>query len=80
MNNTIYKVISLSKVNWRMCKHLTSQGNIYPREEVESGMGIEVLMVGSDIEGEVSGEVLEDPMVLLEGDLTCGTAMVYVPS
>jgi len=41
---------------------------------------MEALMAGSDMEGEVSGEVLGDPMVLLEGDLACGIAMVCVPS
>jgi len=57
-----------------------SQGDIYPIGEVELGFRIEVLMVGSDMEGEASGEVLGDPMALLEGDLACGTAMVCVPS
>jgi len=48
--------------------------------EVELGFGIEALMVGSNMDGEASGEVLGDPMALLEGDLACGTAMVCMPS
>ena len=31
------------------------------------------------MEEEALGEVLEDPMALLEGDLACGTAMVCTP-
>ena len=33
-------------------------------------------MVGSDKEGDASGEVSGDPMALWEGDLACGTTMV----
>jgi len=55
---------------------LTSQGGGYPIGEVKSGFGIETLMAGSDMDGRASGEVSGDPMVLLEGDLACGTAMV----
>jgi len=80
MNDTMYEVISQSEVNWRTRECLTSQGGIYPTGEVESGFGIEVLMAGSDIEGEASGEALGDPMALLEGDLACGTATVCAPS
>ena len=58
----------------------TSQGDRYPIGEVESGFGIEALMVGSDMGKELSGEALGDPMALLEGDLACGTAMVCAPS
>jgi len=54
----------------------TSQGDRYPIGEVESGFRIEALMVGLDIDGKASGEVLGDSMALLEGDLACGTAMV----
>jgi len=49
---------------------------MYPIGEVKLGFRIEVLMVGSDIEGEASEEALGDPMALLEGDLACGTATV----
>jgi len=80
MNNTMYKVTSQSEANWRMHERLTSQGDKYPIGEVESGFGIEALMAGSDMDGKVSGEVLGDPMALLEGDLACGTAMVCAPS
>jgi len=80
MNDVMYKVTSQSKANWRMHKCLTSQGDRYPIGEVELGFGIEALMAGSDMDGEISGEVLGDPMALLEGDLACGTAMVCVPS
>jgi len=76
----MYEVISQSKANWRTHEHPTSQGDKYPIGEVKSGFGIEALMVGSDMDGEASGEVLGDPMALLEGDLACGTAMVCVPS
>ena len=76
----MYEVTSQSEVNWRTCECLTSQGDIYPIGEVESGFGIGALLAGSDIEGDVSGEVSGDPMVLLEGDLACGTAMVCMPS
>ena len=76
----MYEVTSQSKVNWRTRECLTSQGDIYPIGEVESGFGIEALMAGSDMDGEASGEVLGDSMVLLEGDLACGTAMVCAPS
>jgi len=76
----MYKVTSQSDANWRMHEHLTSQGDRYPIGEVESGFGIEALMAGSDMDGEASGEVLGDSMVLLEGDLACGTAMVCAPS
>ena len=48
--------------------------------EVKLGFGMEALMAGSDIGGEVSGELSGDPMALLEGDLACGTAMVCTPS
>jgi len=40
------------------------------------GFRIEALMAGPGMEGEASGEVLGDPMVLSGGDLLCGTAMV----
>jgi len=76
----MYEVTSQSKVNWRTHEHPTSQGDKYPIGEVESGFGIEVLMAGSNIDGEASGEVSGDPMALLEGDLACGTAMVCAPS
>ena len=49
---------------------------IYPIRGVEVGFGMEALMAGSDMDGEALGEVSGDPMVLLEGDLACGTAMV----
>jgi len=74
----MYEVTSQFKANWRMHEHPTSQGDRYPIGEVESGFGIEALMAGSDMDGEVSGEVLGDPMALLEGDLACSTAMVCV--
>jgi len=76
----MYGVTSQFEANWRTRRHLTSQGDIYPIGEVESGLGIEALMAGSDIEGEALGEVLGDPMALLEGDLACGTATVCVLS
>jgi len=76
MNDTMYKVMSQSEANWRTHEHLTSQGDIYPIGEVKLGFRMEALMAGSDIEGEASGEVSGDPMVLLEGDLACGTATV----
>jgi len=76
----MYEVTSQSEVNWRTHECLTSQGDKYPIGEVKLGFGIEALMVGSDIDGEASGEVSEDPMALLEGDLACGTAMVCTPS
>jgi len=76
MNDTMYEVTSQSEANWRTHERPMSQGDIYPIGEVKSGFGIEALMAGSDIEGEASGEVLGDPMVLLEGDLACGTATV----
>jgi len=79
MNDTMYEVTSQSEANWRMRRHPTSQGGIYPIGEVGSGFGMEALMAGSDIEGEASGEVLGDPMALLEGDLACGTATVCAP-
>jgi len=63
-----------------MHEHLTSQGDIYLIGEVKLGFRIEVLMAGSDIEGEALGEVLGDPMVLLEGDLVYGIAMVCMLS
>ena len=63
-----------------MCRHLISQGDIYPKGEIKLGIRIEALMVGSDIEEDALGEVLQDPMALLEGDLACGTAMVYALS
>jgi len=72
----MYEVTSQSEANWGTHEHPTSQGDRYPIGEVESGFGIEALMAGSDMDGEVSGEVSGDPMVLLEGDLACGTAMV----
>jgi len=72
----MYEVTSQFKANWRMHEHPTSQGDKYPIGEVKSGFGIEALMVGSDRDGEVSGEVSGDPMALLEGDLAYGTAMV----
>ena len=80
MNDAIYEVISQSKANWRMRRRPTSQGDIYPRGEVEAGFGIEALMAGSDIAEEVSGEALGDAEVLSGGDLLCGTAMVCAPS
>jgi len=76
----MYEVMSQFKVNWRTHERLTSQGDKYPIGEVKSGFRIEALMAGSDIDGEVLGEVLGDPMVLLEGDLACGTATVCTPS
>jgi len=76
----MYEVTSQFKANWRMHEHPMSQGDKYPIGEVELGFGIEALMAGSDIDGEVLGEVLGDPMALLEGDLACGTAMVCVLS
>jgi len=80
MNDIMYEVTSQSKANWRMHEHPMSQGDIYPIGEVELGIGMEVLMAGSDMEGEALGEALGDPMALLEGDLACGTATVCVPS
>ena len=76
MNDTMYKVTSQSEANWRTHRCPTSQGNIYPRGEVNMGFRIEALMAGPGMEGEASGEVLGDPMVLSGGDLLCGTAMV----
>jgi len=72
----MYKVTSQSDANWRTHEHPTSQGDRYPIGEVKLGFRIEALMAGSDMDGEVSGEVLGDSMALLEGDLACGTAMV----
>ena len=80
MNDVMYKVTSQSKANWRTHEHPTSQGDRYPIGEVKLGFRIEALMVGSDMDGEASGEVLGDPMALLEGDLACGTAIVCAPS
>jgi len=76
----MYEVTSQSEVNWRMHERPTSQGDRYPIGEVKLGFGIEALMVGSDMDGDASGEVSGDPMALLEGDLACGTAMVCAPS
>jgi len=76
----MYEVIGLSKANWRMRRRPMSQGDIYPIGEVKVGLGIEALMAGSDMDGDASGEASGDPMVLLEGDLACGTAMVCAPS
>jgi len=76
----MYEVSSQSEANWRTHERLTSQGDKYPIGEVELGFGIEALMAGSDMDGEASGEVLGDPMVLLEGDLACGTAIICAPS
>jgi len=69
MNDTMYEVTSQSEANWRTCERWTSQGDIYPIGEVKLGFGMEALMAGSNIEEEVLGEVLGDPMALLEGDL-----------
>jgi len=80
MNDTMYEVTNQFEANWRTREHLTSQGDKYPIGEVKLGFGIEALMAGSDIDRKVSGEVSGDPMVLLEGDLACGTAMVCAPS
>jgi len=80
MNDVMYKVTSQSKANWRTHECPTSQGDRYPIGEVKLGFRIEALMVGSDMDGEASGEVLGDPMALLEGDLACGTAIVCAPS
>jgi len=80
MNDATYKVTGQSEANWRMHEHLTSQGDRYPIGEVELGFGIEVLMAGSNMDREAWGEVLGDPMVLLEEDLACGTAVVCAPS
>jgi len=80
MNDVIYEVTGQSEANWRTHEHLTSQGDRYPIGEVKSGFGIEALMAGSDMDGKALGEVSGDPMVLLEGDLACGTAMVCAPS
>ena len=44
------------------------------------GFRIEALMAGPGMEGDVSGEVSGDPVVLSGGDLLCGTAMVCTPS
>ena len=76
----MYGVTSQSEANWRTREHLTSQGVIYPRGEVEVGFGIEALMAGLDMDGEVLGEDLGDPEALSGGDLRCGTAMVCAPS
>jgi len=76
----MYKVTSQSEANWRTHECPTSQGDKYPIGEVELGFGIEALMAGSGMDGEALGEVLGDPMALLEGDLACGTAMVCMPS
>jgi len=76
MNDVMYEVTGQSKANWRMHECPTSQGDRYPIGEVESGFRIEALIVGSDMDREVLGEVSGDPMALLEGDLACGTAMV----
>jgi len=76
----MYEVTSQSEANWRTHEHPTSQGDRYPIGEVESGFRIEALMAGLDMDREALGEVLGDPMVLLEGDLACGTAMVCAPS
>jgi len=76
----MYKVTSQSEANWRMHECPTSQGDRYPIGGVELGFRIEALMAGSDMDGDALGEVLGDPIVLLEGDLACGTAMVCVPS
>ena len=43
------------------------------------GFGIEALMVGSDMDGEASGEASGDSKALSGGDLPCGTAMVCAP-
>ena len=66
MNDVIYKVTSQSKANWRTHEHPTSQGDRYPIGEVKLGFGIEVLMAGSDMDGEALGEVSGDPMALLD--------------
>ena len=76
----MYEVASQFEANWRTHEHPTNQGDRYPIGEVELGFGIEALMVGSGMDGEVSGEVLGDSMALLEGDLAYGTAMVCVLS
>jgi len=76
----MYEVTSQSEAIWRTHERLMSQGDRYPIGEVKSGFGIEALMAGSDMDGDASGEVLGDPMALLEGDLACGTAMVCVAS
>ena len=80
MNDTMYEVTSQSEANWRTRERPTSQGVIYPRGEVEAGFGIEALMAGSDMDGEMSGEGSGDPEALSGGDLRCGTAMVCAPS
>ena len=80
MNDTMYEVTNQFKANWRTCEHPTSQGVIYPRGEVKAGFRIEALMVGSDIEGDASGEASGDAEALSGGDLRCGTAMVCAPS
>jgi len=69
-----------SESNWRTRRRPTSQGDRYPIEEVEAGFGIEVLMAGSDIGEDASGEASEDAEALSGGDLRCGTAMVCMPS
>ena len=69
MNDTMYEVTSQFGANWRTRECLMSQGVIYPRGEVEAGFGIEALMVGSDMDGEASGEDSGDPKALSGGDL-----------
>jgi len=80
MNDAIYEVTSQSESNWRTRRRLTSQGDRYPIGEVESGFGIEALMVGSGIGEGTSEETSGDAEVLSGGDLRCGTAIVCAPS
>jgi len=76
MNDAICEVTSQFESNWRMRRHLTSQGDNYPGREVEAGFGIEALMAGSGIGEDTSGEASGDAEALSGGDLRYGTAMV----
>jgi len=80
VSHVVCKVTGQSESNWRTRRRPTSQGDRYPIGEVEVGFGIEALMAGSGIGEGASEEASGDAKVLSEGDLRCGTAMVYVPS